>query len=108
MQAAERLREAFAFMRTYCGKQSERMKNYYDASIKPKSFVEGSFVLLHSPTARYLHYCRRIRMSTSTDAASENSRKSAGRKFRLRKSAPLIFPAAESTGAPAAAAIPAR
>jgi len=58
LQAAERLRESFAFMRAFSGKQTERMKKYYDASVKPKTFSEGSFVLLYSPKKKRGVYSR--------------------------------------------------
>ena len=49
LQATERLRDAFAFMRVITGKQAQRMKKYYDASVKPKRFDDGAYVLLYSP-----------------------------------------------------------
>ena len=58
LEATERLREAFRFMREYTGRQTERMKSNYDASIKPKQFEVGSFVLLFSPKKRRNVYTR--------------------------------------------------
>ena len=49
LEAMERLREAFHFMRKYSGKQVDRMKTNYDASIKAKQFEVGAFVLLFHP-----------------------------------------------------------
>ena len=49
LEATERLQEGFRFMRDYSGKQVECMKTNYDASIKPKQFNMGSFVLLFHP-----------------------------------------------------------
>jgi len=49
LEATERLREAFRFMRQFSGKQVERMKTNYDASIKSKQFEVGKFVLLYIP-----------------------------------------------------------
>jgi len=47
LSAEKRLRDAFTFRRKVTGRQVERMKRYYDASVKPARFDEGSFVLLH-------------------------------------------------------------
>jgi len=49
LEATERLRKAFHFVREYSGKQVERMKSNYDASIKAKQFDVGTFVLLFHP-----------------------------------------------------------
>jgi len=49
LQATEKLRESFRFVQEYTGKQTEKMKSNYDASIKQRSFTEGSYVLLLSP-----------------------------------------------------------
>jgi len=43
LQAEDRLRDAFTFMRKVTGRQMERMKRYYDASVKPARFDEGNF-----------------------------------------------------------------
>ena len=58
LQATERLRVAYAFMRGYTQRQAERMKKSYDASIKPKSFEEGAFVLLYTPKRKRGVYSR--------------------------------------------------
>jgi len=52
LQATERLRESFHFVREYSGKQTDKMKLNYDASINQKSFKEGAYVLLFSPRKR--------------------------------------------------------
>ena len=49
LEATERLREAFCFMREHSRKQVERTKSNYDASIKAKQFDVGAFVLLFHP-----------------------------------------------------------
>jgi len=49
LQAMERLQEATQFVRNYTGKQMQRMKKYYDASVKPKQFKENEEVLLFDP-----------------------------------------------------------
>ena len=36
LQAFERLQEATAFVRKHTGKQMQRMKHYYDSSVKPR------------------------------------------------------------------------
>jgi len=45
LPAEERLPDGFTFMRKVTGRQMGRMKRYYDASVKPARFDEGSFVL---------------------------------------------------------------
>ena len=57
-RSAERLREAFAYMRRHSGRQMERMKSYYDASIKPRTFQVNQFVLLYSPKRKRGVYAR--------------------------------------------------
>ena len=49
LQALEWLQEAATFMQAATGKQLERMKRYYDASVKPQQFEEGGQVLLFDP-----------------------------------------------------------
>jgi len=49
LQAMERLQEAAQFVRSFTGKQMERMKKHYDASVKPKWFEENEEVLLFNP-----------------------------------------------------------
>ena len=46
LQAMERLQEAAQFVRNYTGKQIQRMKQSYDASVRPKQFEEDDEVLL--------------------------------------------------------------
>ena len=58
LEATERLREAFRFMRQYSGKQVERMKTNYDAAIKSKQFEVGKFVLLYVPKKKKNVYGR--------------------------------------------------
>jgi len=58
LEATERLREAFRFMREHSGKQVERMKTNYDACIKPRQFDVGSFVLLYHPQKKKNVYGR--------------------------------------------------
>jgi len=45
-------------MREYSGKQVERMKTNYDASIKPRQFEVGAFVLLFTPQRKKNVYGR--------------------------------------------------
>jgi len=45
LQAMERLQEAAQFVRNYTGRQIQRMKQNYDASVKPKQFQENEEVL---------------------------------------------------------------
>jgi len=49
LQTFERLKEATAFVRQYTGKQMQRMKCYYDSSVKPVSYTEGEKVLVYNP-----------------------------------------------------------
>jgi len=49
LQAMERLQEAARFVRSYTGKQIQRMKQSYDASVRPKQFEEDDEVLLFDP-----------------------------------------------------------
>jgi len=49
LQAVEWLQEAIQFVRNYTGKQTQRMKKHYDASVKPKRFEENEEVLLFDP-----------------------------------------------------------
>jgi len=42
LQALERLQEAAAFTHTVTAKEMQRMKSYYEASIKPQRFEEGT------------------------------------------------------------------
>jgi len=52
LQAMERLQEAAKFVRNYTGKQIQRMKKTYDASVRPKQFEENKEVLLFDPCKR--------------------------------------------------------
>jgi len=49
LQTFEHLQEAPAFVRQYTGKQMQRMKRYYDSSVKPVSYTEGGKVLVYNP-----------------------------------------------------------
>jgi len=49
LQATERLQEAAQFVHSYTGKQIQRMKQSYDASVRPKQFEENEEVLLFDP-----------------------------------------------------------
>jgi len=49
LQAVERLQEAAQFVRNYTGRQIQRMKQRYDACVKPKHFVEDEEILLFDP-----------------------------------------------------------
>ena len=49
LQAIERLQEAARFVRNYTGKQIQRLKQSYDASVRPKQFEENEEVLLFDP-----------------------------------------------------------
>jgi len=49
LQAMERLQEATQFVCNYTGKQIQRMKKTYDASVRPKQFEEKEEVLLFDP-----------------------------------------------------------
>jgi len=48
LQAFEHLQEATAFVRKYAGKQMQRMKRYYDSSVRPVSYTEGEQVLVYN------------------------------------------------------------
>ena len=54
LQAFEWLQEVAAFVCTMMGKQMERIKRYYDASVKSQKFEEGHKVLLFNPEERPL------------------------------------------------------
>jgi len=49
LQTFERLQEATAFVRQFTGKNMQRMKHYYDSSVKPQSYNEGEKVLVYNP-----------------------------------------------------------
>jgi len=49
LQAFERLQEATAFVRGFTGKNMQRMKHYYDSSVRPQSYTEGEKVLAFDP-----------------------------------------------------------
>ena len=57
-QAESRLQEAFKFMRETTGKQAQRMKKYYDASVRAKCFNEADFVLLYNPKKKRGMYAK--------------------------------------------------
>jgi len=49
LQTFERLQKATAFVRQYTGKNMQRMKRYYDCTVKPQSYEVGEKVLLYNP-----------------------------------------------------------
>jgi len=49
LQDFKRLQEATAFVREHTGKQMQRMKCYYDSSVRPVSCTEGEKVLAYNP-----------------------------------------------------------
>ena len=49
LQAFEHLQEAAAFVRDFTGKQMQRMKKYYDFSVKAVSYTVGEKVLVYNP-----------------------------------------------------------
>jgi len=58
LQAVERLQEAAQFVRNYTGRQIQRMKERYDASVKPKQFVENEEILLFDPRKKRGHFTK--------------------------------------------------
>jgi len=57
LQALERLQEvASTLIRAMTGKQMQRMKKYYDTSIKPQRFEEGENVLFCDTRKKRSHY----------------------------------------------------
>jgi len=58
LQARERLQEATRFVRSYTGKQIQRMKQNYDASVRPKRFEENDEVLLFDPVKKRGKYTK--------------------------------------------------
>ena len=59
LQTFKRLQEATAFVRQYTGKQMQRMKHYYDSSVKPVSYTEGEKVLLYNPRKQRGKFAKR-------------------------------------------------
>jgi len=55
LEATDRLKQAFQFVYDYSGHVADRMKSNYDASIKPKHFEVGSFVLVYTPPRQQSH-----------------------------------------------------
>jgi len=58
LQAFERLQEAVAFVRDFTCKQIQRMKKYYNSSVKPTSYEEGEKVLVYNPRKRSGHFAK--------------------------------------------------
>jgi len=58
LQAMERLQEGAHFVCGYTGKQIQRMKQSYDASVKPKQFEENDEVLLFDPCKKRGKYTK--------------------------------------------------
>jgi len=48
-QAHIRLQNDFAFVHKHSGKQAMCMKQYYDLSVKPKTYQVGNLILLYNP-----------------------------------------------------------
>jgi len=55
---SQRLQEAATFVQVATGKQMQRMKRYYDVSVKPQRFEEGDQVLLFDPQKKREHYAK--------------------------------------------------
>jgi len=53
LQAFEHLQEATAFVMEHTGKQMQRMKCYYDSSVRPVSYTEGEKVLVYNPRKQW-------------------------------------------------------
>jgi len=71
LQAEDRLRDAFTYMRKVTGRQMERMKRYYDASVKPARFDEGNFhviVLSEEEAGIILKMASDVDWAVSSDA----------------------------------------
>jgi len=58
LQAVERLQEAANFVRNYTGRQVQRMKKRYDATVRPKLFEENQEVLLFNPRKKRGQYSK--------------------------------------------------
>jgi len=52
LQTSERLQEATAFVRDFTGRNIQRMKRRYDASVRPQSHTIGEKVLVYNPKKR--------------------------------------------------------
>ena len=52
LQAFEHLQEANAFVREFTGRNIQRMKRQYDASVKPQIYSIGEKVLVYNPKKR--------------------------------------------------------
>jgi len=52
LQTFERLQEANAFVREFTGRNVQRMKRRYDASVKPQTYFIGEKVLVYNPKKR--------------------------------------------------------
>jgi len=58
LQALERFQEAATFVQATMGKQMQRMKKYYDASVNPQRLEEGNQILLFDPRKKRGHYAK--------------------------------------------------
>ena len=52
LQTFERLQEANAFVRKFTGRNVQRMKRRYDASVKPQTYSIGEKVSVYNPKKR--------------------------------------------------------
>ena len=52
LQTFERLQEANAFVSEFTGRNVQRMKRWYDASVRPQTYTIGKKVLVYSPKKR--------------------------------------------------------
>jgi len=52
LQTFERLQEANAFVSEFTGRNAQRMKRRYDASVKPQTYSIGENVLVYNPKKR--------------------------------------------------------
>jgi len=58
LQAVERLQKAAQFVHNYTGRQIQRMKKRYDATVRPKHFKENEEVLLFNPRKKRGQYSK--------------------------------------------------
>jgi len=49
LQTFQHLQESTAFVRQFTGKNMQRMKHYYDSSVKPQNYNVGEKVLVYNP-----------------------------------------------------------
>jgi len=58
LQAFKRLQEATAFVREHTGKQMQRMKRYYDSSVKPQGYAVGEKVPVYNPRKQKVKFAK--------------------------------------------------